>query len=247
MMTEQFDDQLLDEFTHKFYGYGNYNSPYWFIGMEEGGGNSFAEIAKRLDVWAHRGKLELEDLAEYHNEIGLSHYFREKPTLQLTWSKLIRILLSVDGKMPITEHVREYQRTLLGRTNGQTCLAELLPLPSPSTSRWLYAQHSQLPYLADRERYKSACLTPRIEHLNRQIKKHNPQAVVFYGFSYYEYWQKIAEVDFLPESNGMHIGRGALSLFIITKHPAAKGITNEYFHKVGQVVNDYWSSESLRR
>ena len=43
-MTQHFDDQVLDEFAHQFYGYGNYDGRYWFIGMEEGGGNSFAEV-----------------------------------------------------------------------------------------------------------------------------------------------------------------------------------------------------------
>jgi hypothetical protein len=32
-MTEQFNDQSLDEFTHNFYGYGNYSGQFWFIGM----------------------------------------------------------------------------------------------------------------------------------------------------------------------------------------------------------------------
>nr|MDQ3005688.1 hypothetical protein [Chloroflexota bacterium] len=194
-MTEQFDDQLLDEFAHSFYGYGNYNGQYWFIGMEEGGGSSFAEIAKRLSVWADRGRLELEDVAEYHNQIGLSHLFQEKPVIQRTWGKLIRILLSIDGIAPITEQVREYQRSSLGRLNGTMCLTELLPLPSPDIGRWIYAQCSQLPYLADRERYKHAFLMPRIKHLKQRISEHKPKAVIFYGFSYREYWQEIAGVN----------------------------------------------------
>lgn len=42
-MTEQFDDQLLGEFVHNFYGYGSYGGQFWFIGMEEGGGDSFSQ------------------------------------------------------------------------------------------------------------------------------------------------------------------------------------------------------------
>jgi len=235
-MTEQFDDQLLDEFIYNFYGYGNYNGPYWFIGMEEGGGNSFVEVAKRLNIWAGRGKRELEDVAEYHNEIGFSHLFSEKPKIQQTWGKLIRILLSSNGSAPITEQVREYQKMSLGRLSGNTCLVELLPLPSPSTGHWLYAHHSQLPYLGDRERYKHTCLMPRIAHLKQRINEHKPKAVIFYSFSYLAHWREIAEVDFLPASDGMYIGRRGPSLFIITKHPAAKGITNEYFHQIGKVI-----------
>jgi hypothetical protein len=36
-----FDDQLLERFMCTFYGYGNYRGAYWFVGMEEGGGDSF--------------------------------------------------------------------------------------------------------------------------------------------------------------------------------------------------------------
>ena len=42
-----------------------------FIGMEEGGGNSLVEINNRLNTWVLRGERELEDLAQYHTEIGL--------------------------------------------------------------------------------------------------------------------------------------------------------------------------------
>ena len=53
-MTELFNDQLLNEFVEKFYGYGDYNGQFWFIGMEEGGGNSFSEIDNRLNAWKTR-------------------------------------------------------------------------------------------------------------------------------------------------------------------------------------------------
>jgi hypothetical protein len=54
----------LDDFAHRFYGYGNYGGPFWFVGMEEGGGDSSEEIARRLSAWAARGRCELEDAAE---------------------------------------------------------------------------------------------------------------------------------------------------------------------------------------
>src|SRR3954453_10104373 len=81
-MTEQFDDQLLEEFVQNFYGYGNYSGRHWFIGMEEGGGKSFSEVAKRLKAWADREKCELDDLAEYHTAIGKAEWFNDPPNLQ---------------------------------------------------------------------------------------------------------------------------------------------------------------------
>lgn len=236
-MTEHFDDQLLDEFAHTFYGYGNYSGRYWFIGMEEGGGNSFAEITKRLTTWAKRGKRELEDVAEYHTEVGITHLFNETPKLQPTWNKLIRTLLTSDGQVPTTEQVRNYQKTSLGRPNGNTCLVELLPLPSPSMGRWLYGEHSRLAYLGNRETYRQACFAPRIAHLRQRIGEYRPSVVIFYSFTYREHWQEVAGVDFRQESD-VYIGRNHASLFMITKHPAAKGVTSEYFHQVGKTISE---------
>lgn len=80
-MQTMFDDHLLTEFMNKFYGYGNFATPYWFIGMEEGGGDSFEEVAQRLTVWKQRGRRELEDVADYHMALGITHPFDAKPKL----------------------------------------------------------------------------------------------------------------------------------------------------------------------
>ena len=87
-MAEQFDDLLLDEFAHKFYGYGNYGGQFWFIGMEEGGGDSFAEVAKRLEAWALRGRREIDDVAEYLAAIGITHLHNDHPKLSVKMNKI---------------------------------------------------------------------------------------------------------------------------------------------------------------
>src|SRR5689334_22041199 len=118
------DDTLLDAFAHQFYGYGSYGGHFWFIGMEEGGGDSEAEIARRIAVWNARGQQELDDLADYHLAIEVPRYFEAVPPLQPTWAKLIRLLLSASGA-PLTESaIRAYQRGEWGRTNNDTCLIE---------------------------------------------------------------------------------------------------------------------------
>src|SRR5439155_1753817 len=75
----------------------HYNGHYWLIGMEEGGGDSFDNVEKRLSAWNKRGRLELEDVAEFHRAIDLGEYFDEQPKRQPTWDKLTRILLSAEG------------------------------------------------------------------------------------------------------------------------------------------------------
>ena len=231
------DDQILGKFIHNFYGYGNYLARYWFIGMEEGGGNSVEEINRRLNAWHERGKFELEDVAEYHFAIGIPEHFRDAAKLQPTWNRLIRILLSAQGEPGGTEDVREYQKSSLGRLKGDSCLLELLPLPSPSTDKWLYGQHSSIPYLESRELYSQTCTTFRAAHIRSRIAEYKPKAVVFYSFSYKDYWQDIAGVGLQKQEDSDHyIGSNNETYYLITKHPAAQGVTNQYFEDIGSIL-----------
>ncbi|UBF26189.1 hypothetical protein K9N68_32520 [Kovacikia minuta CCNUW1] len=236
-----FDDPLLQHFMNTFYGYGNYKGDYWFVGMEEGGGNSFTNIVRRLQDWDHRGRLELEDIVTYHAEIGVKRFFGSHPKLQPTWNRLIRIELSARGKDVHTENVRAYQKEHFGRQNSTNCLVELLPLPSPSLGHWLYAQHSQLPYLISREDYTKHYAPHRAEHLRQHMHEYKPKCVVFYSISlgYVYWWKRIAGVEFrkIDASDPLYIAKNEHTLFAITRHPVAKGVKNEYFHQVGKMLH----------
>ena len=113
------DDLLLEGFMQTFYGYGSFDGRFWFIGMEEGGGDSVEVMQRRLNAWRERGKLELEDLSETAAEMGAGEWFNERPRLQRTWGMLIRIALASEGPTPTTDEVREYQKISLGRRRGQ--------------------------------------------------------------------------------------------------------------------------------
>lgn len=233
----RFDSVILEDFMNRFYGYGSYQGDYWLVGMEEGGGNSFADVERRLNIWKERGRRELEDVAEYHIDLGVTSLFSERPKIQRTWGKLIRIILTINGYVPTTEQIREYQHDGLGRITGDNCLLELLPLPSPSTRDWLYSEYSRLPYLANRTLYREALLDKRINHLQHRIKKYQPKIVLFYSFTYQEQWQEITNVDFLPvESGDFSMAKSGSQIFVMTKHPATKGLDNEYWHRVGHAI-----------
>lgn len=136
---ESLDDKTVKAFIEGFFGYGNWAAPIWFVGMEEGGGESVAEIRRRIDAWSSRGQHDLEDLVEYHEAIGVMKHLGERAKLQPTWSKLVHVLLGIRGDVATPATVREYQTTNWGRRNGASCLIELLPLPSPGISDWIYS------------------------------------------------------------------------------------------------------------
>jgi hypothetical protein len=41
----------LVKYLERFFGYGRWDAPIWFIGIEEAGGHIESELEKRLAVW----------------------------------------------------------------------------------------------------------------------------------------------------------------------------------------------------
>jgi hypothetical protein len=134
------------------------------------------------------------------------------------------------------DHIRDYQIYELGRKDKETCLLELLPLPSPSVNDWIYGKHSYLPYLCCRNKYIEYCVGKRINHISQRRKEYNPKVIVFYGMKYEYSWRKIADVEVTTASEGVLIGTNSQTVFAIVKHPVAKGLKNEYFHNIGRLI-----------
>lgn len=232
------DLELIDRFINEFYGYGNYEGEFWFIGMEEGGGKSLDEIQKRLNVWKKRQRGEVEDLVGFHREIGLGDYFNERPKLQRTWNALIRMFLCYRGQEPSREDVRDFQKETFGQSSGDICLLELFPLPSPATSDWLYGKHFTQPYLASRRQYRDTFKAKREKHLKQKIEEHKPEIVVFYGLGYRPYWEQIAQITFQMVEAGFFEGSSDSTNYIIAKHPASVGVKHEYFQNIGRYLKN---------
>jgi hypothetical protein len=233
-----FDDQLLQAFINGHYGYGDYHAKYWFVGMEERGGKSPKDISQRLNAWDKLGRNELDDVVEFHREIGINKHFVEPVVLQPTWNKIIRVLLSIEEHHPTTTaEVKAYQKNQLARKNGKSCLVELLPLPSPKANAWLhYDKYSRLPFLKTRPEYVGQVKPRRIEDLRCRIEQYKPEVVVFYGIRYEEDYLQIAGVEFKVNSDGVKVGKNNDTVFVMTAHPIAHGVTNAYFNQIGQMI-----------
>jgi hypothetical protein len=198
------DNELLLRFMHSFYGYGNPAGPLWFVGMEEGGGQTMAEVQNRLDAWNARGQRPIEDCAAFHHAIGLGHFFSQGAPLQRTWRQLIRTVLTARGSPTDTEQLKSFQTTSFARNDGCLAILELLPLPSPKTSAWHYGPGEGNPsdpwtnidYLQTRRDYRRQLLPGRIAGLKDLIRKHTPRAVLFYGESYRREWQLVSGISF---------------------------------------------------
>jgi hypothetical protein len=234
--------QLLESFINGFYGFGKYEASYWFIGMEEGGADTAEKIARQLELWDRWGRKELLDVAEYAREMNITRWYGDSPKLQPTWKHLMRVALTAEGRPSDRETMRKYQTTEWGTKAGNVCIVELLPLPAPSISSWLYRDISKLPYLAGRKTYREHVVSSRIAHLRQRIDEHQPKAVVLYGSGYDEYWKRIAGVDDWDTSaGGVRFATAGSTLFVPSKHPVAHGATNDYFEDIGRLIASYES------
>lgn len=242
--TPMLDSDLLTAYMKGFFGYGNYTAPYWFIGMEEGGGGDFDNVQRRLLAWERFGRKETLDIAAFHREIGMPGLFNPPLKLQHTWSRLIRVLLSAKdpaGCAGAKEDLLTLQATFLARDtkDNETCLLELMPLPSQSMKTWKFDKWSSVECLKTRKEYERRCRPKRMEALRRRIKEHKPKVVVFYSLGLRNFWGEVAGIGnpIIPP-NGIMLTPTADTLFVIIKHPAARA-SNAYFNEAGRQIAPY--------
>ena len=236
------DSELLLFFTDTFYGYGDLSSPIWFIGMEEGGGG-VDDIRNRLETWDERGRKKVEDLAIYHEAMGVANLTTGKGVrLQPTWAKLIYFQLAAEGGVPESSVVKSFQASVWGRENSRTCLLELMPLPKKSAAAWPYDAWTEAPELWSRSLYFAHFAAKRAAALRTLIADHKPKVVVFYGKAreFACHWPWIAGVKpsgwqavdkwRAAERDGAH--------YMIAPHPVAHGSQNAVWMEMGNRVSN---------
>jgi len=237
--------ELLSDYAQTFFGYGRWEAPVWFVGIEAGGGKDIQTVHDRLQAWAASGhNNDLEDAPSFHSASNNTLWHQPDATLQSTWKQLIRMLLLARGLDDTDNALRHYQRTKLGTATGETCLVELLPLPSPGRNDWNYSAWSDLPWLQTRAAYEQKILSHRISLLRERINHHRPRVVIFYGDGQLKHWQRIigsgtyqrpiADKLIAHERDGI--------AFFVTRHPTHPDLRmtgDNYFQEIGRFFHDH--------
>ncbi len=235
--------QLLLEFMTSFIGYGNLSSPNWFIGKEEGGDTRLEENLQRILVWERMGKSLTVDTNDYHRALGFSE--KELQKIQPTYTKLIQILLEIDGRNSIsTEARRHFQRNFFGRSTSNHCAIELMPMASRSTGLWLWKDIFNAYFkIKNRKEYFDLIAPQRKQLLKKLIAQYQPKLVHFYSTQadYLPHWHEISgSSEFSTESLSAKFNfqwkKVNKTLFVITPHPTAHGLTVNDFPKIGQFI-----------
>lgn len=249
----QLDHALLRDYADTFRTYGDLENDVWFLGLEEGGGRSLEQAAKKICSWDDNGRQNVSYLSGPGAELDPANPFLvaegNKVKLQKTWSNQLRVLLGIQGEPLSNEAVRNLQATGHGTAGGATCLLELFPLPCKDAGSWIYGnvpfdQQLQANDFVNKKSYYQTYLPRRIEKLKSLLLDYSPDALVCMTWMHRN--SLIAMLDShetlsldLPKCNGNAIiGMKGNTVVVICSHPAMRfrGPRNRFYHEVGQAI-----------
>lgn len=208
------------------YGYGRWEAPYWFIGLEEGMHPSERnDLRLRAAAFRELHKDGLSDCRRFHEKIGVDslHGKQSKAALVPTWRSLILLLLTYQCADAKVEDRRKYQAEKWGMANGngETCVIELSGLPARSLN---------IP--RDRELFREE----RLRYIDQQAEKNRAKLkfIVIYGTSQWPIWKKFWDDKLKQTGSGADISRMGSVLVAFAQHPTALGLTNDYWIDLGE-------------
>ena len=213
--------------AERWFGYGRWDAPYWFVGKEPGGADEPEQYASwlRLD----RDGSGLIDCRGHDEDCATADspmkWHGDRLRLQPTWRPLIALLLAYQGA-PAYDRiaVRRYQDEDWGSVAGETALIELSAVAARSTSVEDALRLTHLP--------------ERIATIRTRTAEHRPKLVLFYGGGrdpifgrpYIERWSEIAGLTLEPNT----IVRQDGTAYVATPHPTAHGLTTAFWTDLGR-------------
>jgi len=229
------------ELAENCYGYGRWDAPFWFVGLEEGQArrenNNFTERAK---AFRELNKDGLCDCGKFHTKIDERRWFEVNPKtgkvdLQSTWRYLILTLMSfqetLDSDEPMSDSLRAYQCAKWGAADsprGETCVIELSGLPA-NNAKLSKERPNEMRQELEKIRPK------RIERIRDAIRCRKPAFVVMYGMTAKEHWRGIAGAKLqacVPQ-------KVESTIFLLAQHPTSR-------YKKGEKKDKYWTDLGVK-
>lgn len=232
---------------------GSPDSPFWFMGLEEGTNPEISadeQILNQLHVAEHQLN---------NGPIGLD-YARERRTLQPTWCGYIKLLLSMrdgiagSGFQWTESDVLEYQREQLGalvQHEYGSSLLELFPLPRKSRGhRWIYSDVAHRPGMEFLSSVKDFNQHPLVKNrassILNKVAKHEPRVLFVFGNDgKYALKHRIDNVmsfqvvkDDQQNTHPAHIGTFNSTLIVFSRHPTSY-VTDRHWRELGLIVADH--------
>jgi hypothetical protein len=163
-----------------FLGYGRLSAPVWFIGIEEGLAKMDSGDAVK-NLTARATFATVMDLREAHLRLlekGKPIDMEVNPPYTQVWDYMAKIMRAYNGNKDWRnlESAREYIRSRLGRSDADTFLTELSPIPAGNTTdkQWMSLFKKLDPGLERK-------IEQRRRKLKRVLRCVSPPLVICYG------------------------------------------------------------------
>jgi hypothetical protein len=200
-----------------FVGFGSPTAPYVFLGMEEG---LLSEETLDADLAVRSEYDQYMDLHDAQAKLaGTKKYFGKDPKNQWTWRPICDLMLRLtEGVVEPTlrERVR-YQADKLGRKDGLTLLAELMPYPRKSADKTL-GPYEKYKRFADYKSYRARMLQKRLPLLQSLFAMPcHRKLVVAYGRGDWDEFKKLFKTNWTsaPPFAWGRVGEAAV---VLTPH-----------------------------
>ncbi len=197
----------------KFLGYGRPSAPVWFIGFEEGlGGMNLEEALQNLK--ARAGFEKTMDLYEAHlllkrggEMIDLKKMLPSTPV----WQLMAKIMRAHDGHKDWTDiaPAKAYIQSRLGRSDGDTFLTELSPVPAGKATDKTWKT-----FLNERDTNLDGKIRQRNEELKKLLKENCPSLVICYGQTRADEFAELLEIEWRSESPKVYKSQTAKHLLL---------------------------------
>ena len=246
---------LLRDYADAFHTYGELSNPVWFLGLEEGGGETLDEARRRILRWDASGRentwsLTSPDLAEAHRDSPFLRRTGKPAKLQTTWSNQLRVLLGMGREPSSNDRVRYLQTSAHGQLRGPTCLMELFPLPCPNAGAWVYGDVPHDPatdgpnVFATKRAYREHYLSRRLDAIAALVEKHRPAALVCTSWTHRGPILALLDDEEVPDlglpdaRREARIGRLHDTVVAVCSHPADRvpGPRNAFYHALGGAI-----------
>jgi hypothetical protein len=193
------EEKKLKHWINHFYGYGSWEAKIWFVGFEEGGGDTPEEVAEKFNYFyqAHTSSKEatLCNLRELYQHVSarldgpradlftnlFDYRFGSKAIQHGVWKNLIAFVHGYrQKKLP---DLLAYQKKSFALSSLQEAWIQFYPLPSPHNHAWYYSwlDMPKFSFLKSRAQYQEHLYPSRIQNMLQKIVTHKPEVVLMYG------------------------------------------------------------------
>lgn len=235
-------EKKLKYWIDNFYGFGSWDAKFWFISLEEAGGDVPEDVADKINWFSEHQNdpHSLCDIRELYKNVALNldspkgaafktrfdYRFGDKAVQHGVWKNLILFVHGYeDKKLP---DLLAYQKKRFGQREA---LIAFYPLPSPHNHAWYYSwlDMPSLPFLKSRLLYEDHLYETRISTILSKIREHKPELVLMYGMNNINSLKesvggqfKLAKAEKLVTPQYHQTNVGATKLVITTQIPALR-------------------------